>query len=50
VQGRCRRSGSPQLLQKAQERADRHGTHRYLDKPFDVDALLRTFREMIGRT
>ena len=41
-------STSPRLLQRAQEQAGRYGTHRYLDKPFDVDALLATLREMIG--
>jgi hypothetical protein len=48
LQGRCRPPASPQLLQKAQEQAERYGTHRYLDKPFDDDALLSTIREMIG--
>jgi CheY-like chemotaxis protein len=41
-------STSPQLLQKAHEQAERYGTHRYLDKPFDLDALLDNIREMIG--
>ena len=41
-------STSPRLLEKAQEQAERYGTHRYLDKPFDVDALLTRIREMIG--
>ena len=41
-------STSPQLLQRAQEQAERYGNHRYLDKPFDLDVLLRHIREMIG--
>jgi DNA-binding response OmpR family regulator len=41
-------STSPQLLERAQEQAARYGTHRYLDKPFDLDALLANIREMIG--
>ena len=41
-------STSPRLLEKAREQADRYGTHRYLDKPFDVDTLLTHIRTMIG--
>ena len=41
-------STSPHLLQQAREQAERYGNHRYLDKPFDLDALLTTIREMIG--
>jgi CheY-like chemotaxis protein len=41
-------STSPRLLQQAQEQADRYGTHRYLDKPFDLDALLTHIQQMIG--
>ena len=41
-------STSPQLLERAREQAARYGTHRYLDKPFDIDALLSHIREMIG--
>jgi CheY-like chemotaxis protein len=41
-------STSPHLLQRAREQAERYGTNRYLDKPFDVDALLSSIREMIG--
>jgi DNA-binding response OmpR family regulator len=41
-------SPSSRLLEKAQEQAERYGTHRYLDKPFDVDALLTHIRAMIG--
>jgi CheY-like chemotaxis protein len=42
-------STSPRLLERAREQAERYGTHRYLDKPFDVDAMLDTIREMIGK-
>jgi DNA-binding response OmpR family regulator len=41
-------STSPQLLERAQDQADRYGTQRYLDKPFDLEALLTHIREMIG--
>ena len=41
-------STSPRLLEKAQEQADQYGTNRYLDKPFDVEALLTHIRAMIG--
>jgi CheY-like chemotaxis protein len=41
-------STSPHLLQKAQEHAERYGSHRYLDKPLDLEALLSNVREMIG--
>lgn len=42
-------STSPHLLQRAREQAERYGNHRYLDKPFDVDALLTHIQEMIGQ-
>jgi chemosensory pili system protein ChpA (sensor histidine kinase/response regulator) len=41
-------STNPRLLTRAQDQAARYGTHRYLEKPFDVDALLSHIREMIG--
>ena len=41
-------STSPRLLEKAREQAGRYGNHRYLDKPFDLDALLSHIRAMIG--
>ena len=41
-------STSPRLLERAREQAERYGNHRYLDKPFDVEALLNTIQEMIG--
>jgi DNA-binding response OmpR family regulator len=41
-------STDPHLLDRAREQAERHGNHRSLEKPFDLDALLGTIREMIG--
>lgn len=41
-------STSPRLLERAREQAARYGTHRYLDKPFDVEAMLAHVRDMIG--
>jgi len=41
-------STSPRLLERAREQAERYGNHRYLDKPFDLDALLTNIREMVG--
>jgi DNA-binding response OmpR family regulator len=41
-------STSPRLLERAREQAVRYGNHRYLDKPFDFDALLTQIHEMIG--
>jgi twitching motility two-component system response regulator PilH len=41
-------STSPRLLETAREQAERFGNHRYLAKPFDLDALLASIREMIG--
>jgi CheY-like chemotaxis protein len=41
-------STSPRLLEVAREQAERYGSHRYLDKPFDVDDMLRAIRELIG--
>ena len=41
-------STSPRLLEKAREQAQRYGNHRYLDKPFNVDALLTHIQELIG--
>ena len=42
-------STDPRLLTRARDQAARYGTHRYLDKPFDLDSLLTTIQEMIGR-
>lgn len=42
-------STSPQLLLKAKDQAERFGTHRYLDKPMDLEALLTEIRAMIGQ-
>ena len=41
-------STDPRLLEQAREQADRYGTHRYLDKPFQLEALLSNIHEMIG--
>ena len=41
-------STNPRLLDRAREQAERYGNHRYLDKPFDVEALLTTIQDMIG--
>lgn len=49
LQGRCLPPASPQLAQKVQKQADRYGTHRCLDKPFDLDVLLSHIQELIGR-
>ena len=43
-------STDPRLLARAQDQAARYGTHRYLEKPFDLDALLAHIQEMIGAT
>jgi DNA-binding response OmpR family regulator len=41
-------STNPQLLEEAQAHAERFGSHHYLGKPFDLDALLACIEEMIG--
>src|SRR5215216_927749 len=41
-------STSPRLLERAREQAERYGNHRYLDKPFDLEALLTNIRGMVG--
>jgi hypothetical protein len=41
-------STDPRLLAHAEADAARYGTHRYLDKPFDLDALLDNIREVLG--
>ena len=41
-------STDPRLLQRAQAQADRYGTHRYMDKPLNLDNLLTNIEEMIG--
>ena len=42
-------STSPHLLVRARDQAERYGNHRYLDKPFELEALLTAIREMIGQ-
>ena len=41
-------STDPRLLTHAEAHAARYGTHRYLAKPLDLDAMLQAIREMIG--
>jgi CheY-like chemotaxis protein len=41
-------STAPWLLAQAQERAQQFGTHRYLEKPGEIGALLTQIRAMIG--
>jgi hypothetical protein len=41
-------STDPRLLVHAEAHAARYGTHRFLAKPLDLDALLRHTQEMIG--
>ncbi len=43
-------STDPRLLTHAQGQAAHYGLHRYLEKPFDVDAMLMNIREMIGES
>jgi CheY-like chemotaxis protein len=40
-------STDPQLLVYAQEQAAQYGTHRYLEKPLDLEAMLRLVRQML---
>jgi CheY-like chemotaxis protein len=41
-------STDPRLLAQAEAHAARYGTHRFLAKPLDLDAMLQAIREMIG--
>jgi response regulator RpfG family c-di-GMP phosphodiesterase len=41
-------STDPHLLDRAREQAEHYGNHRYLEKPFDLDALLGNIRDMVG--
>ena len=41
-------STDPRLLAHAEAHAARYGTHRFLAKPLDLDAMLHAIREMIG--
>jgi CheY-like chemotaxis protein len=41
-------STDSRLLARAEAHAARYGTHRYLAKPLDLDAMLHAIREMIG--
>jgi len=41
-------STDPRLLTLARVQAAQYATHRYLEKPFDMDVVLTQIREMIG--
>jgi CheY-like chemotaxis protein len=41
-------STDPRLLARAEAHAARYGTHRFLAKPLDLDAMLHAIQEMIG--
>src|SRR5918994_4131699 len=41
-------STDPRLLAHAEAHAARYGTHRFLAKPLDLDAMLQAIQEMIG--
>jgi CheY-like chemotaxis protein len=41
-------STDPRLLAHAEAHAARYGTHRFLAKPLDLEAMLQAIREMIG--
>jgi CheY-like chemotaxis protein len=41
-------STDPRLLAHAEAHAARYGTHRFLAKPLDLDAMLQAIREMVG--
>lgn len=42
-------STNPRLLERAQEQAARYGNHRYLTKPFALDAVLAEIEGLIGK-
>jgi two-component system nitrogen regulation response regulator NtrX len=41
-------STDPRLLARAEAHAARYGTHRFLAKPLDLEAMLEAIQEMIG--
>src|SRR5215217_5556147 len=41
-------STDPRLLAHAEAHAARYGTHRFLAKPLDLDAMLQAIQEMTG--
>jgi DNA-binding response OmpR family regulator len=41
-------STDPRLLERAKEQASRYGRHRYLAKPFDLEAMLKHIQEMLS--
>jgi CheY-like chemotaxis protein len=43
-------STDPKLLAHAEAHAARYGSHRFLEKPLDLEAMLEAIREMIGES
>ena len=43
-------STDPRLLAHAEAHAARYGSHRFLEKPLDLEAMLTNIREMIGES
>ena len=43
-------STDPRLLAQAEAHAARYGSHRFLAKPLDLEAMLTHIQEMIGQT
>ena len=43
-------STDPRLLAHAAAHAARYGSHRFLEKPLDLDAMLKAIREMMGES
>lgn len=42
-------STDPHLLEIAQQNEGRYGHNRYITKPLDIDELLKTVEELVGR-
>ena len=43
-------STDPRFLARAETHAARYGTHRFLAKPLDLEAMLQAIQEMIGES
>ena len=43
-------STDPRLLAQAEAHAARYGSHRFLAKPLDLEAMLQAIRDMIGES
>ncbi len=43
-------STDPRLLARAEAHAARYGTHRFLAKPLDLEAMLTNIQEMMGES